>query len=286
MDKILSISEAAQYLGVLWGGIGVSSRASLIRSSTRCTRMIRLRSARSVWKRLVQVVMRAISPRSIYSLKRLSRCLKIRSDMEKNIASDKEDIEALRARLVKLEKLEAEHTWIVEAFRESEERFRGAFESSGIGMAVVGTDGRWQKVNRALCDIAGYSEQEMLIMASRDIVHPDDAQSGITYMRRILNGEINSYNIEKRYMHKQGHAVWILLHVSLVKDTKGKALYFVYQVQDITGRKVMEEELRKKIAALERFRRIMVGRELRMKELKAIIAGLEARIANDKRSAE
>ena len=197
--------------------------------------------------------------------------------MEKEFEQKTEEIEALRTRVAQLENLEAEHAWIVEAFRESEERFRGAFESSGIGMAVVNTDGRWQKVNRALCDITGYSEQQMLTMSSQEIIHPDDAESGLTYVRQILSGAINSYNIEKRYIHKQGHVVWILLHVSLVKGIKGNALYFIYQVQDITARKIMEDELRKKIAALERFRRITVGRELKMKELKARIAELEAK---------
>jgi PAS domain S-box-containing protein len=124
-----------------------------------------------------------------------------------------------------------------EALREAEERFRGAFENAAIGMALVAPDGRWLRVNRAVCEIVGYSEQEMLERSFQDITHPDDLETDLEGLRRMLSGEIRSYCIDKRYFHRDGHIVWITLSVSLVHDPAGEPLYFVTQIEDITERK-------------------------------------------------
>jgi PAS domain S-box-containing protein len=124
-----------------------------------------------------------------------------------------------------------------EALREAEERFRGAFDNAAIGMALVGPDGRWLRVNRAVCEIVGYTEQEMLKRNFQDITHPEDLDTDLEGLRRMLSGEIRSYNMEKRYIHRDGHVVWITLSVSLVHDPAGKPLYFVTQIEDITERK-------------------------------------------------
>jgi len=131
-----------------------------------------------------------------------------------------------------------------EALRESEERFRGAFTTAAHGMALVSPKGRWLKVNRALCEIVGYSEEELLATDFQAITHADDLHSDLDHVRQVLAGEIASYQKEKRCIHRQGHLVWILLSVSLVRDSKGQPLHFVAQIQDISSRKRAEEERR------------------------------------------
>ena len=130
------------------------------------------------------------------------------------------------------------------ALQESEERFRSAFDSAAIGMALVALDGRWLKVNPALCEIVGYAEEELLATTFQAITHPDDLDTDLDYVRQLLEGKIRSYEMEKRYFHKQGHVVWILLSGALVRDAEGKPLYFIGQIQDITKRKQTEEALR------------------------------------------
>ena len=138
----------------------------------------------------------------------------------------------------------AKHERTQEMLREAEERFRSAFGYAAIGMALVGTDGRWLQVNRSLCEIVGYSEQELLSKTFQDITHPDDLEAVLGYVRQLFSGEVRTHQMEKRYFHKLGHEVWVLLSVSLERDTKGNPLYFISQIQDITERKRAEEELR------------------------------------------
>jgi two-component system, cell cycle sensor histidine kinase and response regulator CckA len=140
---------------------------------------------------------------------------------------------------------------VEEALRQSEARFKGAFASSPNGMALVAPDGRWLEVNPALCQIVGYSEEELLGKTFQDITHPDDLDSDLAYVRQMLTGEILTYQMEKRYLHKQGQVVWILLSVSLVRDSAGQPLYFVSQIEDITNRKRAEEDLRNSKQVIE-----------------------------------
>jgi PAS domain S-box-containing protein len=123
------------------------------------------------------------------------------------------------------------------ALLEAEERFRGAFENAPIGMALVGPDGRWLRVNRAVCEIVGYTEQEMLERSFQDITHPDDLDTDLERVRQMLAGEIRTYQMDKRYIHRDGRIVWITLSVSLVHDSAGEPLYFVSQIEDVTERK-------------------------------------------------
>ncbi len=129
------------------------------------------------------------------------------------------------------------------ALRMSEARFRSAFDDAAIGMSLVGIDGRWLQVNRSLCDIVGYSEQELLATTFQAVTFAEDLAADLDYVRRTLGGEISSYHMEKRYLHKLGHIVWVLLTVSLVRDTDGSPLFFVSQVQDISRQKRVELEL-------------------------------------------
>ncbi|MDD5194173.1 MAG: PAS domain S-box protein [Candidatus Omnitrophica bacterium] len=130
------------------------------------------------------------------------------------------------------------------ALSESEERFRRAFENAGIGMALVDLDGRWLKVNRVLCEIVGYSEEELLTMSFQEITHPDDLGADVSYVQKMLSREILYYHKEKRYIHKSGHILWVLLSAALVSAKSGEPLYFVFQIQNITDRKETEEALR------------------------------------------
>ena len=130
-----------------------------------------------------------------------------------------------------------------EALREAEERFRRSFHDAAIGMALVGTDGSVLRTNRSLCDMLGYREVELLGKTFQEITHPDDLDADLDQVRRMLDGEIRAYQMEKRYFHKEGHVVWALLSVSMVHDEEGEPLYFVSQVQDISERKVLEERL-------------------------------------------
>ncbi|WP_017306948.1 PAS domain S-box protein [Spirulina subsalsa] len=131
-----------------------------------------------------------------------------------------------------------------EQLRESEERFRRAFDDAGTGMALVSPDGRWLKVNRTLCAMLGYSEAELLAFTVEEITHPDDWLVDWNLATQVLNGVLRTYNLEKRYLSKTGEVIWILLTVSLVRDPEGNPLYFVSQIQDIRDRKQAEDKLR------------------------------------------
>lgn len=142
--------------------------------------------------------------------------------------------------------------------RESEERFTSVFEFAAIGMALVSPEGRWLRVNQALCRIVGYSSEEMLRLGYQALTHPDDLSADLHFERELLQGERNYYHIEKRYFHKDGHTVWISLSVSLVRQAGGEALYFIVQIQDISDRKRIEADL----SDLTSFEQQQLGRDL------------------------
>lgn len=142
-----------------------------------------------------------------------------------------------------------------EELREIEQRFRIAFEYAATGMALVGTDGRWLQVNRSLCKMLGYSEQELLSMTFQEITHPEDLNIDSFYMHKMINLDLSTSQFEKRYIHRLGHMVWVHLSASRVIDAQGIILYFIAQMQDITLRKLTEanlEEVRKKAERSER----------------------------------
>jgi diguanylate cyclase (GGDEF)-like protein/PAS domain S-box-containing protein len=127
---------------------------------------------------------------------------------------------------------------------EAEERFRRAFDDAPIGMALVGCDGRFLQTNRTLSGITGYSEHELLRRTFADITHPDDLDADVEQARRLLSGETEAYQMEKRYVCADGSVVWVALSVSLVRDAGGKSMYFVAQIEDINERKLADQELR------------------------------------------
>lgn len=138
-----------------------------------------------------------------------------------------------------------------ESLRESREQFSSAFRDAAIGMALVGLDGQWQQVNWALCEITGYTEQELLATNFQAITHPDDLDADLAYVKQLLAGEIPTYHMEKRYIHKLGDIVWIQLNVSLIRDVEGRPVYFIAQIQNVTERYRVTAELRESEARLQ-----------------------------------
>lgn len=120
----------------------------------------------------------------------------------------------------------------------SENRFRGAFEDSAIGMGITSIEensmGRWIKVNRSLCEMLGYTEDELLSLTFMQVTHPDDLARDLAAQAETLKGGTGTYRIEKRYIHKDGSTVWINLNVSLIKDKDKQPLYLVAQIENIT----------------------------------------------------
>jgi diguanylate cyclase (GGDEF)-like protein/PAS domain S-box-containing protein len=129
------------------------------------------------------------------------------------------------------------------AVREAEERFRLAFEHAPIGIALVSPEGRFMRVNEALCELTGYPAQELVEKTFQEITHPDDLDLDLEYLGQMLAGQRRSYEMEKRYFHRAGQTIWALLSVSLVRDLQGDPLYFISQIQDITERKQLQERL-------------------------------------------
>lgn len=132
---------------------------------------------------------------------------------------------------------------LLDTLRESEECFRSAFEHAAIGMALVAPDGRWMRVNRSLCEILGYSEQELLATDFQSLTHPQDLNLDLEYVRRLIAGEIRAYQMTKRYFHRDGRVVWVMLSVSLIRDVRQQPLYFISQIQDISESKATEAAL-------------------------------------------
>ena len=144
----------------------------------------------------------------------------------------------------------SEHRRRDQALAEAEDRFRSAFDNAPIGMALVSPDGRFIKVNRALCDLTGYSETDLLIRTFQAITHPDDLDADLAHVQDVLADRRRSYQMEKRYFHADGHIIWVTLSVSLVRDAGGEPLYFISQIEDISSRKQRERALETQAARL------------------------------------
>jgi PAS domain S-box-containing protein len=136
------------------------------------------------------------------------------------------------------------------ALRLSEERFRRAFDDAPIGMALVSPEGRWLKVNRSLCEMLGRTESALLMTDFQSLTHPQDLAKDLDQVRKVLAGEIQSYQMEKRYFHRDGSVVFAMLSVSLARDHAGAPLYFISQLENITQRLQMEQMKREFIATV------------------------------------
>lgn len=130
-----------------------------------------------------------------------------------------------------------------DALRESEERFRSAFDYAPIGIGLVSPLGNWLKANRALSEILGYSEEEFLATNYQSIISPDDLPGTLVRILDLLSGKIANCQMEQRYIHKTGRTVWTSWSVSAASDGKASQPNLIFQIQDITGKKVIEEKL-------------------------------------------
>ena len=140
------------------------------------------------------------------------------------------------------------------ALRESEERFRSAFENAYTGVALVSLDNRYLRANRVFCEMLGYSEEELLSKKSFEITHAEDLENSRQRSARLLSGEAEAVSLEKRYVRKDGQTVWATSDVSLVRDAEGAPSHYVTHCQDITERKRVEKALRE---SEERFRTLV-----------------------------
>ncbi|ADV66527.1 PAS domain S-box protein [Deinococcus maricopensis] len=127
---------------------------------------------------------------------------------------------------------------------ESEERFRATFSQAAVGLAHVGLDGTWLSVNDKLGDLLGYTPEELQQRTFADITHPDDLNADLGYVHQLLNGQLRTYSMQKRYVRKDGQNIWANLTVSLVRDEAGNPNYFISVVEDITDIKDAEAQLR------------------------------------------
>jgi PAS domain S-box-containing protein len=131
-----------------------------------------------------------------------------------------------------------------DALRENEECFRAFFDHAAVGAVQVDTKGRYTQVNDRFCRITGYSREELLRLSPRDLVHPQDRELDWAQYRRLLTGEAAGYEAEKRYVRKDGTAIWVQVTAGLVRDGQGRPLRSANIVQDISERKAAEEALR------------------------------------------
>jgi len=128
--------------------------------------------------------------------------------------------------------------------RHSDAVFRATFYQAAVGIARVDCDGRWLEINQKLCDITGYSREELLLLTFQDVTYPDDLDTDLHYVTQMLTGKIQTYSMDKRYIHKTGAIVWINLTVALVHKADGSPDYFIAIINDIQGRVQAENELR------------------------------------------
>ena len=137
---------------------------------------------------------------------------------------------------------------------DSEQRFRATFEQAAVGIAHVSLEGCFLRINQKFCEIVGYTPDEMLDLTFQEITYPVDLDEDVTHINELLAGEIDTYSMEKRYIHKNGELVWIHLTVSLIRNKIGQPQWFVSVIKDITERKQTEVALK---VSEEKFRNLV-----------------------------
>lgn len=186
-------------------------------------------------------------------------------------------------RLVAMQRDVTERRRMEEELRRSEEEFRSLFELSAIGMAQVGPDGRYLRVNRKLCQMLGYSEQELLQLTLHEVTHPEDREQSAAKLSSSFNDGSEEYFIEKRYVRKDGAIIRTLTNWTIVRDAEGRPLRTVANIQDITARKQAEETLRANEAQLRAildnstaviFVKDLAGRYLRINHWYEVLHGV------------
>jgi PAS domain S-box-containing protein len=164
---------------------------------------------------------------------------------------------------------ELKHT--KDRLEESQKVFESVFNYSPTGIGLIGPDGKWMDVNESLMNTLGFTREEMKSMDIEDIIHPDDRENAVNQITMMMNGEINTYRAERRYIHKDGHYIWVFLAASLLWNADGTPRFFIVQLVDVTELKHLNTEaqtkniilhatsvdLRQKIKQLQEFNRII-----------------------------
>ncbi|WP_408098398.1 PAS domain S-box protein [Peredibacter sp. HCB2-198] len=132
-----------------------------------------------------------------------------------------------------------------EALLESEQKFKIIFDQTAMGMAQVDLDGRIMTANETFCHILGYSLQELQQMKFTEFTHPDDVEKDLTFLKKLVSGEIPTYSMEKRYIKKNGDITWAFLTVSLFRNPDNSPKYFISAIHDINNRKESDEQIKK-----------------------------------------
>lgn len=148
-------------------------------------------------------------------------------------------------RRIKREKEEQRKELMYSATKESEDVFSSSFEYAPIGMALVSKEGNWMKVNKTLCSIMGYSAHELMQKSFHEVTYDKDLKEDLLFLDQLIRGEINSYQLEKRYIHKNGAIIWAILGVSAIRNEDQSIKFFVSQIQDISQRKIAQKRLLK-----------------------------------------
>jgi PAS domain S-box-containing protein len=136
-----------------------------------------------------------------------------------------------------------------QALRESEQVYRSTFELAAVGVAHVSPDGHWLRANRKMCEVVGYTESELAQLTFQQVTHPDDLGADLAETAKVLQGELDTFTMEKRYIRKDQSIVWVNMTVSAVRDASGRMKHFITVVEDITGRREAEE-IRARLAAI------------------------------------
>jgi PAS domain S-box-containing protein len=156
------------------------------------------------------------------------------------------------------------------AVRENERHFRATFERAVVGIAHTSPEGRWLRVNQRLCDFLGYTRDELARRTFQDVTHPDDLDSSLESQRRLLTGELDAAEWDKRYVRKDGTVIWVHLTVSLVRTSQGEPDYFITMVQDVTERKRLAEERGRLLQREQAARRELEATNTHLRALQAL----------------
>ncbi|HJW26728.1 MAG TPA: PAS domain S-box protein [Rhodocyclaceae bacterium] len=188
-----------------------------------------------------------------------------------NTLTQNRELRAIQAELSALnESLEGKVRERTAALQESEARFRATFEQAAVGIAHMAPDGHWLRVNQRLCDIVGYSQEEIQSLTFKDLTHPDDIADSLADMQKLVEGQADRYQNQKRYVVKHGDILWVNQTVALVRHADGTPDYFISVIEDISERKAAEAAVLQLNAELER--RV----EARTAELQAANTELES----------
>lgn len=195
-----------------------------------------------------------------------------RERLEQTLLTEKQNLEravdertaSLRQAVQDLQTRETELMAARERVVARETLYRQTFEHANVGIAHVGLDGSWLRVNPRLEALLGYTAEELLSLTHRDLTHPDDLDTDLERSRELITGTEEHYCMEKRFITKNKSTLWFLLSVAMRRDTNGAALHFIFILQDITQKKLLEEErdeslraLQRKNAALEEFAHVV-----------------------------